>query len=102
MDTVAKNLTVRRLQGFKEILKSQSVQDILHTMKNDRVFNDAELSAITTAQDVVEETFIHLEKAKKEGKITLLDFRWQLLPWVEVELILVTDVGMHRYVHKEP
>jgi hypothetical protein len=102
MEVIAKNPVNRRLQGFKEVLKSQSAQDIFNTMKNDGCLTDADGIAIFGSQDPAEELFIRMEKSKKAGLINLLDYRWQLLPWIEVELIVVTNTGMHRYTHKEP
>jgi hypothetical protein len=102
MDFIAKNIVTRRLQAFREIMGSCSVLDIIEQMKIDRVFDENDKIAILGSHDKPEELFIRLEKAKKAQKINILDYRWQLLPWIEVELIIATDNGIHRYGHKEP
>lgn len=101
MDYVAKSIIPRRLQAFRELTKSCSIVDIANQMIIDGVISDQDKVNIFGSYDQPEQLFILLEKAKKAGKITILDYRWQLLPYIEVELIVVTDHGVHRYVHKE-
>jgi hypothetical protein len=101
VDYVAKSIIPRRLQAFRELTKSCSVVDIADQMIIDGVISDQDKINIFGSYDQPEQLFILLEKAKKAGKITILDYRWQLLPYIEVELIVVTDHGVHRYVHKE-
>lgn len=101
MEAVAKKMIVRRLQAFKEITKTCAIDDIITHMMTDRVFKEEDKQAIISSLDRQEELFIRLEKAKKAEKISILDYHWQLLPWIEVELVIVTDNGIHRYIHKE-
>jgi hypothetical protein len=101
VDYVAKSIIPRRLQAFRELTKSCSIVDIANQMIIDGVISDQDKVNIFGSYDQPEQLFILLEKAKKAGKITILDYRWQLLPYIEVELIVVTDHGVHRYVHKE-
>lgn len=101
MDYVAKSLNNRRLQGFKEILNTCTVDDIVAQMITDGVFTKEDQRRIASSSDPKETLFIALETAKKEDKIQILDYHWQLLPWIEVELVMVTNNGIHRYAHKE-
>lgn len=101
MDAIAKNIVTRRLQAFREIVKTCSVVDITNQMITDGALHENDKVAILGSYDQPEELFIRLEKAKKAEKINMLDYRWQLLPWIEVELIAVTDHGIHRYTHRE-
>ncbi len=101
MDFIAKSIIPRRLQAFREVVKSCSVVDIATQMLTDGVISEQDKGNIFGSYDPAETLFILLEKAKKAEKITILDYRWQLLPWIEVELIVVTEHGIHRYIHKE-
>lgn len=100
--TPSQNRNHRKLQALKLLL--ENTYDAIHiakTMKDDMVFSSDDFEKVKGAYDRSEELFMMLERAKKAGKLDLVDYEWQMLPIVSVKLTVVGPSGVREFTYGE-
>jgi hypothetical protein len=102
-EPISSSRVLRRLKAL-EILTNRSthVLDMADLLRADGVFSQKEFEEIKVSSSRVEYLFKALEKAKKEERLDLLDYEWQLLPTQRIVLTIVSSSGIREFRHEEP
>jgi hypothetical protein len=70
---------------------SPCVDDMIHFLKDQKLVNDFQVTALTNDSDKAKYIYNLLETLKKEDKLLLLDYEWSVLPVERLKLTIVTE-----------
>ena len=102
MENVPTKKSLKKLQVIKNITSfSMSAVDIALDLKSAGVFSDSIFNEIKTSRDKEESLLLSLERAAKDGTITLLDYEWSILPIERSKITVLTPYGIKEYESKE-
>lgn len=102
-EPISSSRVLRRLKALETLVnRSTHVLDMSNTLYADGVISQKDFEEIKVSSSKTEALFKALEKAKKEDRIDLLDYEWQLLPIQRIVLTIVSPSGIREFRHEEP
>jgi hypothetical protein len=81
--------------------KTMGLEDILAYLKEENLIDDVQIKATRSGSDLPKEMQKLLFKLKKENKIQLLEYQWDLLPVERISILIVTDRSQREFRYDE-
>ena len=75
------------------------MDEMINFLKEQRLINDFQVSAITNDSDKAKYLYNLLETLKKEDKLLLLDYEWSILPVERLKLTIVTERTQREFYY---
>lgn len=102
-ESISSSRMLRKLRAMEIInAKSVHVLDMADLLAKDGVISSKQMEEIKTSNTKTELLFRAVELAAKDGKIDLLDYEWQLLPFQRITITIVTASGIKEFKFEEP
>jgi hypothetical protein len=102
-EPISSSRVLRRLKALETLTtRSIHILDMADVLRADGVLSQKDFEEIKVSSSKVEALFKALEKAKKEDRLDLLDYEWQVLPTQRIVLTMVSSSGIREFRHEEP
>jgi hypothetical protein len=75
------------------------MDEIINFLKEQKLINDFQVSAMTNDSDKAKYLHNLLETLKREDKLLLLDYEWTILPVERLKLTIVTERIQREFIY---